>query len=37
MAPKPESVVTNNEELLSIMSHNPLISWSSDFDFLYDL
>ena len=28
-------VVTYNEELPSILSHDPLITWSSDFDFSY--
>ena len=33
MATKPGRVVTCNEELSSIKSHNPLITCSSDFDF----
>ena len=34
MATKPGWVVTYNEELPSIKSHHPLITWSCDFDFL---
>ena len=31
---KPSRVVPYNDELLSIESHDPLITWSRDFDFL---
>ena len=31
--PKPGRVVADIEELPSIKSHDPLITWSSDFDF----
>ena len=34
MATKSISVVACNEELPFIKSHDPLITWSSDFDFL---
>ena len=37
MATKPGRVVTYNEELLSIKSHDPLIRWSSNFDFSYTI
>ena len=38
MAIKPDRVVAYNGELPSIKSHEPLITWSYDFDFLsYDL
>ena len=37
MATKPGRVVTNNEELPSIKSHDPLMKWSSDFDFSYTI
>ena len=33
MATKSGRVVTYNDELPSINSHDPLITWSSDFDF----
>ena len=33
MTTRPGRVVTCNEELPSIKSHDPLITWSSDFDF----
>ena len=36
MAIKPGRVVKYNEELPSMNSHDPLITWSSDF-LLYDL
>ena len=35
MTTKPGRVVTFNEGLPSILSHDPLITWSSDFDFSY--
>ena len=35
MSTKPGRVVTCNEELPSIKSHEPLITWSSNFDFSY--
>ena len=37
MATKPGKVVTYNGELPSIKSHDPLIMWSSDFDFSYTI
>ena len=37
MATKPGRVVTQNEELSSIKSHDPLITWSSDFDVSYTI
>ena len=35
MATKSISVVACNEELPFIKSHDPLITWSSDFDFFH--
>ena len=32
MATKPGKVVTYNEDLPPIKSHDPLITWSSDFN-----
>ena len=37
MTTKPGRVFTYNGELPSIKSHDPLIPWSSDFDFLYTI
>ena len=37
MATKPGTVVTYNEELPSKNSHDPLITWFSDFDFSYKI
>ena len=37
MAAKPGRVVTYNEELPSIKSHDPLITWPKDFDFSYSI
>ena len=37
MAPKPGRMVTCNEEIPSIKSHDPSITWSSDFDFSYKI
>ena len=37
MATKPLKVVTYNEELLSKKSHDPLITWYSNFDLFYTI
>ena len=37
MATKPGKVVAYNKELPSVKSHDPLITWSSDFDFSYTI
>ena len=34
MASKPTRVVTYNEEVPFIKSHDPRVKWSGDFDFL---
>ena len=35
MVNKPSRMVTYNEELPSIKSHDPLITWDCDFNFSY--
>ena len=37
MATKPDKVVTYNKKLPSMKSHDPLIAWSSDFNFSYTI